>query len=147
MGNGGPQQSVPGVVGALPVGARLGEAAMQAGDLHQRVQTALNDGDVARLVDLYEPDARMVRDDGSVAEGLDAIRDIWAGLVAVGGEINMTTRYVIETADTALLSNSWTFQVEDMSFAGVTAEVARRQADGSWRYLIDNPYAGRNEDA
>jgi hypothetical protein len=41
-----------------------------------------------------------------------------------------------------LLSNSWTFEVEGTSFSGVTAEVARRQADGSWLYLIDNPYAG-----
>jgi uncharacterized protein (TIGR02246 family) len=120
---------------------------MQAGDLHQRVQTATNEGDINGLVELYEPDARMLRDDGSVAKGLDAIRDIWAGLVAVGGQISMTTRYVVETGDTALLSNSWTFKVEDMSFSGVTAEVARRQADGSWLYLIDNPYAGRNEDA
>lgn len=119
---------------------------MQAGDLHPRVQAALNDGDVDGLVELYEPDARMVRDDGSVAEGLDAIRDVWAGLVALGGQISMTTRYVVETGDTALLSNSWTFEVEGTSFSGVTAEVARRQADGSWLYLIDNPYAG-NEDA
>jgi ketosteroid isomerase-like protein len=117
---------------------------MRAGDLHPRVQAALNDGDVDGLVELYEPDTRMVRDDGSV--GLDAIRQIWAGLVAVGGQIRMTTRYVVETGDTALLSNSWTFEVEGTSFSGVTAEVARRQADGSWLYLIDNPYAG-NEDA
>lgn len=119
---------------------------MRAGDLHPRVQAALNDGDVDGLVELYEPDARMVRDDGSVAKGLDAIREIWAGLVAVGGQIRMTTRYVVETGDTALLSNSWTFEVEGTSFSGVTAEVARRQADDSWLYLIDNPYAG-NEDA
>ena len=33
----------------------------------------------------------MVRDDGSTAEGLDAIREIWAGFVALGGRIAMTT--------------------------------------------------------
>ena len=37
--------------------------------------------------------------------------------------------------------------VKCVSCLRVTAEVARRQADGSWLYLIDNPYAGRNEDA
>jgi uncharacterized protein (TIGR02246 family) len=120
---------------------------MQARDLHPRVQTALNARDVDGLVELYEPHARMVRDDGSVAEGLDAIREIWAGLVAVGGQITVSTRYAIEKGDTALLSNSWTFEVQGESFSGVTAEVARRQADGSWLYLIDNPYAGNDEDA
>ena len=36
----------------------------------------------------------------------------------------------------------WTYEDEGGSFSSVTAEVARRQDDGSWRYVIDNPYAG-----
>lgn len=118
---------------------------MQAGDLHERVQTLMNEGDVDGLVALYEPDARMLRDDGTVAEGQAAIRDIWAGLVALGGQISMTTRYAVESGDIALLSNTWTFEVQGQSFSDTTAEVARRQADGTWLYLIDNPYAGSHE--
>jgi ketosteroid isomerase-like protein len=133
------------VAGAFGRAHESWEATMQAGDLHERVQTLMNEGDVDGLVALYEPDARMLRDDGTVAEGQAAIRDIWAGLVALGGQISMTTRYAVESGDTALLSNTWTFEVQGQSFSDTAAEVARRQADGTWLYLIDNPYAGSHQ--
>ena len=53
--------------------------------VHAAVESAFNDGDVDALMDLYEPDARMVRDDGTVAVGLDEIRTVWSDLVALGG--------------------------------------------------------------
>ena len=118
---------------------------MEPGERHVRVETAFNEGDVEALVGLYEPEARMVRDDGSVAHGLDAIREVWEAGVALGGRISMTTHYVVDAGDIALLSNEWTIEAEGLSFSSVTAEVARRQADGSWLYLIDNPYSGVSE--
>jgi uncharacterized protein (TIGR02246 family) len=114
---------------------------MEPQDIHRKVEDAFNAGDVEALVDLYEDDARMLRDDGTAAEGVDAIREIWAGFVALGGRIAMTTRTAVAAGDVALLSNAWTFTAEGMEFGAVTAEVARRQADGTWRYIIDNPFA------
>lgn len=110
--------------------------------VHAAVESAFNDGDVDALVGLYEPDARMVRDDGTAAVGLDEIRAVWAELVALGGRVRMVTRYAVESGDIALLSNEWTLEVEGNPVASaVTAEVARRQDDGTWRYVIDNPFA------
>jgi uncharacterized protein (TIGR02246 family) len=115
---------------------------MDAAELHQKVETAFNAGDVEGLVSLYEPDARMLGDDGSVAVGLDAIRAVWSGFLDLGGRIAMSTRYAVEAQDVALLSNQWTFTMEGASVASaVTAEIARRQPDGSWRYVVDNPYS------
>ena len=31
-------------------------------------------------------------------------------------------------------------RIGDDEMSATTAEVARRQADGTWRYLIDNPH-------
>ena|SRR5947209_16856975 len=113
---------------------------MDATDLHRGVEEAFNRGDVDALVALYEPRAYMVRDDGSLAEGTDAIREVWNGFVALGGQIQMTTQFVVEHDDVALLSNTWTFEGAGMTLSATTAEVARRASDGAWRYVIDNPF-------
>lgn len=47
--------------------------------------------------------------------------------------------------DTAVLSAIWRFHGTttdggDVSSSGTSIEVARREPDGSWRYLIDLPY-------
>jgi hypothetical protein len=31
---------------------------------------------------------------------------------------------------------------DEVSFSGITAEVVRRQADGTWKYVIDDPWGG-----
>jgi len=59
----------------------------------------------------------------------------------MAGPIEMVTQYVIEQGDIALLSNCWTSTVGDDELSAVTAEVARRQSDGTWKYIIDNPDA------
>jgi ketosteroid isomerase-like protein len=61
--------------------------------VHEAVESAFNRGDVDTLMNLYEPDARMVRDDGTVAIGLDEIRTVWGDLFVLGGRIRMVTRY------------------------------------------------------
>jgi ketosteroid isomerase-like protein len=114
---------------------------MDAADLHAAVEKAFNASDLDALVALYEPDARLLAEDGEAAEGLDAIREAWAGLTGLGGQISMTTRYSEEVGDLALLSNAWTFQMDGATQSGITAEVAHRDGDGVWHYVIDNPYA------
>lgn len=114
---------------------------MGPADLHRSVEAAFDAADVDALVALYEPDARMLNEDGSVAAGLDEIRAVWSGIVSLGGHISMSTRHAVEAGDVALLSSSWTFTFDGAPVASsVSSEVARRQADGSWRYVIDNPY-------
>lgn len=114
---------------------------MKPADLHNHVERAFNEANVDALVSLYEADAQMMTDDGSVVTGLEAIRAVWAGFAELGGRIALATRYAVEQGDIALLSNAWTFEMDGAPVASsVTAEVARRQPDGSWRYIIDNPY-------
>jgi uncharacterized protein (TIGR02246 family) len=115
---------------------------MQPGELHRLVQDAFNAGDVDALVNLYEVDAVMATPEGAFVKGHDDIRQQWAGFVSLGGTITMETRHVAEMGDIALLRNDWHFVAEGMDFSSRTAEVARRQDDGRWRYIIDHPYGG-----
>jgi ketosteroid isomerase-like protein len=115
---------------------------MDAATIHSLVETGVNTGDVDALVALYEPDATLLGEDGSELCGHAAIREGWAAVVAFGGRMEMTTLSAVEVGDLALLSNRWSYELGGAVVASsITAEVARRQADGSWRYVIDNPYA------
>jgi ketosteroid isomerase-like protein len=110
--------------------------------LHPAVEAAFNARDVDALVALYVPEACLIEPGGAVAHGLDAIRAVWAGFVALGGTISMTTRYAVAAGEVALLSNAWQFEAPGITFGSVSAEVATRDGDGTWRYLIDNPAGG-----
>lgn len=106
----------------------------------------VNAGDLEGLLTLYEPDAVLVSQDGSVASGRDAIRDVLAGLVEAGGRIHMEVVRVVRAGDDlALLYNDWSFRATGetgpVAMSGRALEFVRRQADGSWRFAIDDPYA------
>ena len=109
--------------------------------LHDAVRDGINSGSVDALVGLYEPDAVLGAEDGSAVTGEAAIRDAYATLVSYGGSITLTTRYCHENGDLALMSNQYTFSMPGFETSWITSELARRQPDGSWRYVVDNPYA------
>jgi uncharacterized protein (TIGR02246 family) len=111
-------------------------------DIHPSVEAGVNNQDLDGLMALYAPDATMVLPDGSTVTGTEAIREQWAGLLAMKGRMTLRSRYAIEAGDLAILSNEWTFTAGDQTMGATTAEVARRQADGGWLYVIDHPFAG-----
>ena len=114
---------------------------MNAAELHQKVHDGISASDVDALVALYEPDAVLIAEDGSQAVGLDAIRSAFEATVPFGGTLTLHTRYVVECGELALLSNEYAFSMLGYDATWITAELARRQPDGAWKYVIDNPYA------
>jgi ketosteroid isomerase-like protein len=93
----------------------------------------LNAGDVEGLVALYEPDAVLALPNGQVARGTKKIRQAYERLVAerptfTPGQQQPTLR----SGDLALTS----VRLVD---GALTVEVARRQPDGTWLWVIDHP--------
>src|SRR5688500_3631861 len=101
-------------------------------DLHRRYEEATNAGDLNTMASLFDLEARVLLPDGAVVDGRDAIREVYAAMFAQGTSIRLTTRFATEVGDLALLSCSWEGVSGGQEMAGVTAEVARRQPDGSW---------------
>jgi ketosteroid isomerase-like protein len=114
--------------------------------IHPAVEAGFNDQDLDGLMRLYAPNARMILLDGSTATGSDAIREQWSGLLEMGGRLAIRSRYAIEAGDLAILSNEWTLRTGDQTMSAVTAEVAARQSEGGWLYVIDHPWAGLEPD-
>jgi enoyl-CoA hydratase len=114
--------------------------------LHRLFAERANAGDLDGLVALYEDEATFVGPDGGSASGSDAIRERLQGLLAMAPSITPTSSRVVMAGDLALLSNRWRMtpgvgvgDSEPAGLDGASTEVARRQPDGSWRYVIANP--------
>jgi uncharacterized protein (TIGR02246 family) len=102
-------------------------------------------GDVDGLVALYEPDAALVAQPGEVVMGIEAIREVLSGLVAMRLTYNLVSLKVLQTGDIALSFADWTLagtgpDGEPIEMAAQTSDVLRRQPDGGWRFIIDNPW-------
>jgi uncharacterized protein (TIGR02246 family) len=105
----------------------------------------MNEGDLDGVLSLYAADARFVLADGRTAEGLPAIRRLLTPFVAAGPVLQMVPRRVTIAGDVASLSCDWRLSRrlesgrEEPEMAGVSHDVARRQPDGRWLYVIDEP--------
>jgi len=101
----------------------------------QRFATADLDG----LMDLYEEGAVFTNAQGAHA-GSEAIREVLNGYLSTGASIAMNDSVSFEAGELALVHWAWTMTFPDGRVAeGSTAEVLRRQSDGSWKFVIDNP--------
>ena len=81
---------------------------------------------------------------GRLAKGIEQARAALQGFLALKGRITLDTKLVVTVGELAYLANTWSLTGTgpdgDPVVLGATAEGARRQADGSWRYVIDNAW-------
>lgn len=109
------------------------EIALDPQDLARLLVSRANSGDIEGMVALYEPDAVLACGDGQVAVGTDAIRKFYTELIATGRKFGLgDQRPAMLCGDLALTSTR-------LPNGTVTAEIARRQSDGRWLWVIDQP--------
>jgi uncharacterized protein (TIGR02246 family) len=111
----------------------------------ESVVEGINTGNFELLLSLYEPDAAFVTQPGNLAQGLGGICQALDGFVALNGKLDLKVGRVLEVGDLALVVGEWSFTEtrpdgEPVKLAAKNADVLRRQADGSWRFVIDNPW-------
>jgi len=105
----------------------------------------LNAGDLDGLLALYEGGATLVRGDGTPAAGHDAIRAELGGILAAKPRIVMNVKTVRRGGgNIAVLYNDWHGTVagkdgKPEALRGCAVEVVRRQPDGRWLFVIDDP--------
>lgn len=120
--------------------------AQQPADVHRLVAEALSTHDRETALALYEAEASLVAEPGQVASGTEAVTAAIDAFIALKPTLAIQTTQVIQAGDIALLRSTWTLKGagsdgRPVEMAGTSADVVRRQADGSWRYVIDNPWA------
>jgi uncharacterized protein (TIGR02246 family) len=104
----------------------------------------LNNGDVEGALRLYEPEATFVVEPGTVVSGTEEIREALVRFAEMRPTLTGEIQRVREAEDVALVLNRWSLRGEGpdgpVEMAGTSADVLRRQGDGSWRVLIDDPW-------
>jgi uncharacterized protein (TIGR02246 family) len=104
----------------------------------------INAGNIDAAVDLYEPTATFVAEPGKPVSGHAAIREVMVAMIAGKPRLAMKVPIVVQNGDLALTVSDYTFTSTgpDGKLTSISArgtEVVRRQADGTWRFIIDNP--------
>ena len=112
-------------------GVEATERALQPEDLDRLFLERANAGDVDGVVDLYEPDAVLAFPPGRLATSRLAIREVYVDLLASRPRLTGEIRPAIRNGDMAITST--------VRAGNATVEVARRQSDGTWLWLIDQP--------
>ena len=107
------------------------KSAKEPNDLEKFFVERANRGDIEGLVALYEPNAIVADGHGKVAIGLNQIRELFVEFLA-----NRPTLEPSLQAE-ALCSGDLALTSSRLSNGDITAEVARRQPDGSWLWVVD----------
>lgn len=120
-------------------------AANNPEDCDRIFSESVNAGDAASVAALYESDGVLVLG-GETYRGPDAIRPVLEGMVAGKTKITMNVIKVLQSGDVALVYNDWQMSGlgpdgKHQESSGKAIEVVRRQTDGTWKYVLDDPNA------
>jgi len=111
----------------------------------QSIVDGINTGNLDALMPLYEAHAAFATQPGSLAHGLSGVRESLTAFTAMKGTLDLKVTRVLEASGLALVVGVWSFagtgpDGEPVKLTGHNADVLRRQSDGSWRFVIDNPW-------
>ncbi len=110
------------------------EKAMKPEDLTRLFVERSNAGDADGVAALYEEHAVLAYPPGGQTVGRDAIRALWAKVLANRPRFEQEEPLpTLVSGDLALTSTP------PKDGAGARAQVVRRQPDGSWLRLLDQP--------
>jgi ketosteroid isomerase-like protein len=110
------------------------ERAHEPEDLTRLFVERANAGDAAGIADLYEEGAVMAYPPGSQTVGRAAIRELWEKVLANAPRFRSEAPLpTLVSGDIALTATA------PKDGAGARAQVARRQPDGTWLRLLDQP--------
>ena len=111
----------------------------------QTMTDAFNKGDIEGVMRTYEPTAVVVGQPGAPVSGDGPLRAMFAGFIAAKANFRFAAHDVVQAGDLAVHFTPWQMtgvgpDGSPISASGLSVAVLRRQPDGRWLFVIDDPY-------
>ncbi len=121
---------------------------MEHDQIHSTIETnnsAVAAGDIESVLATFEPNGVLMGQPGMPAMGTPALREAFKQFMAIDPKITVTSHEVIQADDMALHSSTWlmsgkTPDGHPIEQSGFSVVVLRKQPDGRWLMVIDNPF-------
>ena len=102
-------------------------------------QQYMAEGSIDSVLSVYDPEAVFLNQSGQVKKGGEALRQELTPLAAMKARFDFDIKQVVRSGNIALMHTEWKVSSpEPMSVYAI--EVARRHSDGTWRWLIGDPF-------
>ncbi len=122
------------------------EIPMTARRVDEIFQEAMNECDLEKAMSLYDDNAVFVQAPGEPElRGKDKIREALRQFQSIKPKLKVEVVQFVEAEDVAFYTLKWEItgtsaEGEKIQMASYDGNVAKRQDDGSWKTIIDNPF-------
>ena len=111
----------------------------------EKMTSAFQKGDIDTVMSSYEPAATVLFEPGNPVSNAAQLRDMFTAMSAVNPVFTYSGHDVIINGDIAIHTAPWSMTGRgpdgaDIAQSGLSVAVLRRQADGNWKMVIDNPH-------
>jgi len=126
------------------------EIPMTARRVDELFQEAMNEGDLDKALALYDDNAVFVQEPGKpVIQGKPGIRKVLEEFQAINPQLKVEVLQFVEADDVAFFTLKWEIrgtspEGQEVHVSSYDGNVVRRQPDGSWKTVIDNPFHGHH---
>ncbi len=120
-------------------------------DVLNAIQTMtrnFQENNIPAVMESYESKATVLFEPGSPVSEAAQLEQMFAGMATLSPVFDYAGHEVIVNDDIAIHIAPWdmtgrTPDGQEIAQSGLSIAVLRKQADGSWKMVIDNPHGGR----
>ena len=114
-------------------------------DVIAQLVTAVNAQNLETAMALFESGASFVIKPGVVVNGTAGIRQALEGFMTLKPTLTIESQQIVQAGDIAQFCAKWSLKGIDptgtaVQLGGRSSSILRRQSNGRWLFLIDNPW-------
>ncbi|MBH0176524.1 MAG: SnoaL-like domain-containing protein [Nitrospira sp.] len=114
-------------------------------DVITQLVAAMNAQNLESAMTLFEPGASFVIKPGVVVSGTAGIRQALEGFMLLKPTLTIEAHELVQAGDVAQYCARWSLKGIDptgtvVQLGGRSSSILRRQSDGRWLFLVDNPW-------